>query len=94
MIDESARNQRRAKLDEAVREYMRDGVESGDFSPGIVSGWVLGVCHSVVNERGEFDNHLVESNPGINNYMARGLADATAKAFASQSSMPYDPDEE
>ena len=94
-VNESSRKARREKLDQAVRDYIQDGVETGDFSPGgIVVGWVMGIAISRVTDEGEFDNHLVESNPGINNFMARGLADATAEAFAYQSTAAYSSDDD
>ena len=94
-IDQAARKARREKLDQAVLDYIQDGVETGDFEPGgIVVGWVMGIAVSRVTDEGEFDNNLIESNPGINNFMARGLADATAEVFANQSTAVYSPDDD
>lgn len=78
------RTARRRKLDEAIREYMADFTDERGID-GVVVGWILGVAHARYPEGGvEEDNLLIESTEGINNFLARGLADSTAESFASQ----------
>jgi hypothetical protein len=43
----------------------------------IVTGWVLPIAVSVINDEDEFDDLLQEASMGINTYMAVGIADVT-----------------
>lgn len=74
-------------LDEAVREYF-DAVSEAweNDNPGYVVGWILGIGLTRMEDGDEEDNLMIESSPGMNNYLARGVADATAESFQAQAS--------
>ncbi len=77
----------KAKLDEAVREYLREvSLAWENDNPGVIVGWVMGLGITRFEQGGEEDNLMIESSPGINNYLARGIADATAESFQAQAS--------
>ncbi len=56
--------------------------------PGMVVGWTIGIALTRFGQDGlaDEDNLMIESSPGINNYMACGIADATAESFQMQAS--------
>ena len=84
MMNES-RNDRRKALDNAVREYVQHGIKSGDFDDtSVISGWIIGISTAGYEGGKDIDGHIVESSPGVNNFMAAGLALATSTAFESQ----------
>jgi hypothetical protein len=74
----------KSELDEKVRElasYVQQwgthngvGGKTGNL---IVTGWLLPIAVTLINEDGEFDDLLQECNAGINTYMAVGISDAT-----------------
>lgn len=79
--------QAKAKLDTAIHEYLAEvSAAWKNDNPGIVVGWTLGIGLTRFEEDGEEDNLMIESSPGINNYLARGIADATAESFQAQAS--------
>ena len=83
------------KLDQAVREYVQECATAWENdNPGMVIAWTLGVALTRFGEDGEEDNLMIESAPGTNNYLARGLADATAESFQLQASGFGDIDED
>lgn len=79
----------KAKLDQAVREYVEEcAVAWENEDPGMVVGWTIGIALTRFGQDGlaDEDNLMIESSPGINNYMARGIADAAAESFQMQAS--------
>lgn len=77
----------RSILDHAVRDYYTAVSEAwGNDNPGVLVGWTLGLGITRFEANGEEDNLMIESSPGINNYLARGIADATAESFQAQAS--------
>lgn len=71
------------ELDSSIRElaayanqWAEDQGEEGQSGPLVVSGWILTIGVTMVNDDGEFDDALPESNFGINSYMALGLSKA------------------
>lgn len=78
----------KSKLDQAVRAYHAAvSVAWENDNPGIVVGWVMGMAVSRYDENDvEEDNLMIESAPGLNNFMARGVADAAAESFQAQAS--------
>ena len=74
-------------LDQAVRDYVETCAKEWKYeTPGMVIGWTLGIGLTRFDEEGESDSLMIESAPGTNNYLARGLADATAESFQLQAS--------
>ena len=82
------------KLDQAVREYVTACTEAWGNEPAMVIGWTLGIGLTRFSADGEDDMLMIESAPGINNYLARGLADATAESFQAQASGWGEPDDD
>lgn len=77
----------RRKLDQAVREYYTAvSVAWENDNPGMLVGWTLGMALSRFDAEQEEDNLMIESSPGLNNFMARGVADAAAESFQAQAS--------
>lgn len=88
------RKARQAKLDAVVDDYIRDMINHGDMPAGIVGGWVCGI--SVVHfspDGTDSDGLLVENQPNLNTFLARGVADATAERFQQQATGYYEDDE-
>jgi hypothetical protein len=86
----------KAKLDQAVREYIAECAEAWEEPEprGMVVGWTMGVALTKFGSEGDEDMLMIESSPGLNNYMARGVADATAESFQLQASGYGDIDDE
>lgn len=75
------------KLDKAVHEYVQECSEAWDNgNPGMIVAWTLGIALTRFEDDQEDDMLMIESAPGTNNYMARGVADATAESFQMQAS--------
>ena len=92
MSDEKERREaRKAKLDEAFEEYIRDMVNAGDMDPGVLVGWTAGLMVTHFEEDGkDRDGLLVEDKPNMNVFLARGVADATAERFQQNATGWYD----
>ena len=85
---------RKAKLDEAFQEYIRDMLKNGDIEPGILVAWVAGMQITHFGEDGEDrDGMIAEDKPGMNVFLARGVADATAERFQQTATGFYDPED-
>ena len=76
-----------AKLDHAVREYFTEvSLAWENDNPGTLVGWTLGMALYRMEAGDDEDNLMIASSPGLNNFMARGVADATAESFQAQAS--------
>lgn len=74
----------KSELDEKIRElanYAQSWATANgkEGKPGnvIVTGWLLPIAVTVINDEGEFDDLLQEGSAGINTYMAVGIAEVT-----------------
>lgn len=77
--------QAESKLDQAIREYFDEVSKAWENdNPGMIVGWIAGMALTRIEEGDEEDNLMIVSSPGINNYLARGVADATAESFQMQ----------
>lgn len=60
----------------------------------IVSGWILGIMVTGTDENEEFDDVLYESNEGLNNYTAVGLATVQKKYYIDGAIGMFNDDED
>ena len=85
---------RKRRLDEAVTEYFQGGVEEGVFDGGgLIIGWTLAVAVSRIIDGDEADGLFVEQSPGMNNFMAAGLAVGASGVFENQMFNPVEDEE-
>lgn len=95
-------NRERAKsaLDEAVRQYIETltpdlNEDEPDMPHRVIIGWTIGIALTSIDAEGnDYDHHIVESQPGLNNFMATGLADITAEWFKAQALGVVDDDDD
>ncbi|WNO27817.1 hypothetical protein SEA_HUWBERT_66 [Microbacterium phage Huwbert] len=84
-MSDDAREARKRRLDDAVREYIESMRAEGKIPDGhFTTGWILGISMGGYEEAKEIDGLITESSPGINNFMASGLAQATGEEFSYQ----------
>lgn len=76
----------RSRLDDAVREYVASAMVDGRVPDGrITVGWVIGIGLTGLCGEGEEEDGLVwENAPAMNAYLARGIADTVAEAYAAR----------
>lgn len=74
-----------ANLDIAVRAYVQEVAEAYELTGSIPVGWTIGIAIVRVDEDcDEEDSLLTECMPGTNEFLARGLASATADMFRQE----------